>query len=93
MKKLLYLCIENDFLLCILGCYFFLFYTIHCFISSSVRVGPKITFEPHRDKTNKMAQSAQSDQSLRCALNGELRILAFFKRTAKTLIRLGECPG
>ena len=37
--------------------------------------------------------SAQSDQSLRCALNGYVSVLAFFKRTAKTLIRLGGCPG
>ena len=33
--------------------------------------------------------SAQSNQSLRCALNG--RTQAFFMRTAKTLIRLGGC--
>ena len=33
--------------------------------------------------------SAQSDQSLRCAL----RTKAFFMRTAKTLIRLGGCAG
>ena len=32
--------------------------------------------------------SAQSDQSLRC-----LRSLATLERTAKTLIRLGGCPG
>ena len=37
--------------------------------------------------------SAQSDQSLRCMLNGKLRTQAFFMRTAKTLIRLGGCPG
>ena len=37
--------------------------------------------------------SAQCDQSLSCALNGQLRTQAFFMRTAKTLIRLGECPG
>ena len=37
--------------------------------------------------------SAQSDQSLRCALNGQLRTQCFFMRTAKTLIRLGGCPG
>ena len=37
--------------------------------------------------------SAQSDQSLRCGLNGELRTQAFFMLTAKTLIRLGGCPG
>ena len=36
---------------------------------------------------------AQSDQSLRCALNGYLKIQCFFMRTAKTLIRLGGCPG
>ena len=59
--------------------------------------------EPPRDKTTKWlcAQrrlksawtSAQADQSLRCALNGWLRTQAFFMRTAKTLIRLGGCPG
>ena len=37
--------------------------------------------------------SAQSDQPLLCALNGQLRTQAFFMRTAKTLIRLGGCPG
>ena len=37
--------------------------------------------------------SAQSDQSLRCALNGYLRTQAFFMRTAKTLIRLSRYPG
>ena len=37
--------------------------------------------------------SAQSDQSLRCALNGKLRTQVFFIRTAKTLIRLGGSPG
>ena len=36
---------------------------------------------------------AQSDQSLRCALNGKLRTQTFFVRTAKTLISLGGCPG
>ena len=37
--------------------------------------------------------SVQSDQSLRCALNGKLRTQSVFMRTAKTLIRLGWCPG
>ena len=37
--------------------------------------------------------SAQSDQSLCCLLNGWLRAQAFFMWTAKTLIRLGRCPG
>ena len=37
--------------------------------------------------------SSQSDQSLRCALSGYLRTWAFFMQTAKTLIRLGRCPG
>ena len=32
---------------------------------------------------------AQADLSLRCVLNGK----PFFMRTAKTLIRLGGCPG
>ena len=55
-------------------------------------------FKLHRDKTNKMACAPSKDSdpsliSLRCALNGQLRILAFFKQTAKTLIRLGGCSG
>ena len=37
--------------------------------------------------------SAQSDQSLHCALNGYLRTQSFFMRTEKTLIRLSGCPG
>ena len=37
--------------------------------------------------------SAVSDQSLRCALNGQLRTQGFLMRTAKTLITLGGCPG
>ena len=37
--------------------------------------------------------SAQSDQSLRCALSGYLRTQFCFRRTALTLIRLGGCPG
>ena len=60
-------------------------------------------FEPWHDKTNKMSvrpaktrsawASAQSDQSLRCALNGYLRTQCFFMRTAKILIKLGGRPG
>ena len=37
--------------------------------------------------------SAQSDQSLRCPLEESLGPKLFFKRTAKTLIRLGGRPG
>ena len=37
--------------------------------------------------------SAQSDQSLHCPLEESLRPLLPFKRTGKTLIRLGGCPG
>ena len=37
--------------------------------------------------------SAQSDQSLRCALYGYLRTQGFFMQTAKTLIRLGGFWG
>ena len=37
--------------------------------------------------------SAQSDQSLHCALSGYLRTQAFFMRTVKTLIRLGWCQA
>ena len=35
--------------------------------------------------------SALSDQSIRCARNGQLRTRCFFMRTAKTVIRLGGC--
>ena len=50
----------------------------------------RIFNQPPHDKTNKMACAPfpQSDQSLRCALSGWLRTQAFFKQTAKTLIRL-----
>ena len=64
---------------------------------------PNITNEPPHDKTNIMTcaqrrlrsacASTQSDQSLCCALSGELMTQAFFMRTVKTLIRLGGCPG
>ena len=37
--------------------------------------------------------STQSDQIPRCALSAYLRSQDFFMRTAKTLIRLGGCPG
>ena len=60
-------------------------------------------YEPFHDKPTKWlcAQGklrsawacAQSDQSLRFVLTGWLRTQAFFMRTAKTLIRLGRCPG
>ena len=36
---------------------------------------------------------AQRRLGLRCALNGYLRTQTVFMRTAKTLIRLGRCPG
>ena len=47
---------------------------------TQISLGPLATFEPHHDKTNKMActpreesvQSAQSDQSLRCPHGGSL---------------------
>ena len=38
-------------------------------------------------------ESAHSDQSLCCVLNGQLRTQAFFLRTTKTLTRLAGCPG
>ena len=37
--------------------------------------------------------SVQSDESLRSALNGQLRAQCFFMRPTKTLIRLGRCSG
>ena len=50
-------------------------------------------YEPPHDKTKQNDLSAQSDQSLRCGLNGYLRTKLFFMRTTKTLIRLGGWPG
>ena len=60
-------------------------------------------YEPVHDKTNKMAcaqrilrstwASAQSDQSFRCPREESLGPWLPFERTAKTLIRLGWCPG
>ena len=61
-------------------------------------------YERQHDKTDKITCCAQrrlrsawaftqSDQILHCALNGWLRTQGFFIRTAKTLIRLGRCPG
>ena len=60
-------------------------------------------YELKRDKSNNMTwtqqrlrlfwPSAQSDQRLHCVLNGQLWAQGFFMRTAKTLIRLGGCPG
>ena len=51
---------------------------------------------PH-DKTNKMTCAPSKDsaqpQSLHFAFNGKVRTQGFFVRTAKTLIRLGGCPG
>ena len=62
-----------------------------------------LKFESPHDKINKMAcaPSEDSDQpghlpsliSLHCVLNGQLKTQAFFMRTAKTVIRLGGCPG
>ena len=54
-----------------------------------------------QNQHNDSAPSEDSDQpghwpsliSLRCVLNGYLRTQAFFMRTAKTLLRLGGCPG
>ena len=51
----------------------------------------KVTVHPA--KTQISLASAQSDQSLHCALSGYLRTEGFFMRTVKTLIRLGGCPG
>ena len=58
---------------------------------------------PSHDKTNQMAcaPSEYSNQpghppsliSLYSALSEKLKTQAFFKRTGKTLIRLGGCPG
>ena len=66
-------------------------------------------YEPRHDKNNKVSvhpaktqitqrrlrsawASPQSDQSLLCA-QWVVRAQGFFMRTAKTLIRLGGCPG
>ena len=48
---------------------------------------------PAKTQTSLQWADAHSDQSLHCALNEKLRILSIFKRTVKTLIRLGGCPG
>ena len=51
---------------------------------------------PPDDKTNKMSvrpAKTQSDQSLRCPPEESLGTKLPFERTAKTLIRLGGCPG
>ena len=60
-------------------------------------------FEPHHDKTNRVAcaSSEDSDQpghssgliSLHCAHKESLGPKLSTERTAKTLSRLGECPG
>ena len=62
--------------------------------------GVDLKYEQPRDKTNKMnvriakTQVSLGIQSLRCVLSGLLRTQAFFMRTAKTLISLGDgCPG
>ena len=58
-----------------------------------------LKYEPEHDKNQQNGcapsedwstwASAQSNQSLRCALDGQLRTQAFLMQTAKTLIRLG----
>ena len=63
----------------------------------------EIQYGPRHDKTNKMVvrparlrsawASAQSDQSLRCPHEESMGPSLPIERTAKTLIRLGECPG
>ena len=60
-------------------------------------------FEPPHVKTNTMIFMPSDDSyqpghppsliSLRCALSGYIRTQFCFRRTALTLIRLGECPG
>ena len=60
-------------------------------------------FEQHHDKTNEVAcaPSEDSDQpvyppslnSLRCPHKKSLSPYLHIERTAKTLIRLGGCPG
>ena len=52
------------------------------------------TPEPRHDKTNKMdVRPSKTDQSLRCPHEESLGPYLPIKRTAKTLIKLGECPG
>ena len=43
--------------------------------------------------TQSLQSSAQSDQSLRCTHEETLGPYLPIERTAKTLIRLGGCPG
>ena len=56
------------------------------------------TNEPPHDKTNKMIcapseDSDQPNQSLRCPHEESVGPQLLIERTAKTLIRLGGCPG
>ena len=44
-------------------------------------------------KTRSAWASAQSDQSLRCVLNGKIRTHGSLMWTAKSLIRVGGCLG
>ena len=61
--------------------------------SKTSRIRTKPTKWPCAQRRLRSAwASTQSDQTLRCALNGWLRTQAFFMWTAKTLIRLGGCP-
>ena len=82
---------------------------LHCCRMVYVKISPyyitvKFIFEPAHDKTYKIWhvrpekirsvwESAQSDQSIRYSLDGQLRTQAFVMWTAKTLIRLGGRPG
>ena len=71
--------------------------------TSVILVTGYLPFEPQHDKTNKMTcaqqrlrsawASIQSDQRLRCPPGEGLDPSLPTERTAKTLIRLGGCPG
>ena len=45
------------------------------------------------EDSDQILASAQSDQNLRCAFSGELRIQVFYMRTSRTLIRMRWCLG
>ena len=61
---------------------------------NEINVWQMIIYEPPHDKTNKMTcASAQSDWSLHCRHEESWGPYLPIKRTAKTLISLGGCPG
>ena len=65
---------------------------VRCYhLSRSMTKPTKDLCAQHRLRS--ASASAQSDQSLRYALNRKLRTQGFFMRTVKTLVWLDGCPG